>query len=270
MATLNQSSQEALCAEILAEARHQGEQLVQRAQQDADALLARTATEAEKAKEQSLQLARSEATRRKALILATVPVEAVRLRAARIETLLEAIYTEARRRLAARSDFDYRKTLVMLAAEAISGMAGDAFIVKLSSADHAAFGVGLAEDIALRAGRSSVNIIISDDPTITECGVIVQDAEGRQVWDNRLLERLERLWPELRRQIAVQSSLVAEDVAAGASRFANRTPLATKSPASPACLVGASRDGREQRGDGEAGHISTLSPIPITSSGGAK
>jgi vacuolar-type H+-ATPase subunit E/Vma4 len=39
-------------------------------------------------------------------------------------------------------------------------------------------------------------------------GVIVEDAEGRQMWDNRFLKRLERMWPELRRHIAVQVSFV--------------------------------------------------------------
>jgi len=37
--------------------------------------------------------------------------------------------------------------------------------------------------------------------------VIVRDAEGRQVWDNSLLARLERFWPVLRREIGVRTSL---------------------------------------------------------------
>jgi vacuolar-type H+-ATPase subunit E/Vma4 len=52
-----------------------------------------------------------------------------------------------------------------------------------------------------------------EDPGITDGGLVVQDAEGRRVWDNRLPQRLERMWPELRRQIAVRTALVAENAA---------------------------------------------------------
>ena len=219
MATRNQTSQEALCAEILADSRHQSEELVRGARRDANALLAKAAAAAEKARQQRLELARAEAARRKKLILATVPVETGRLRAARIEALLQSIYAEARRRLTTRHGFDYRKTLVALAAEAIGQMAGAEFVVKLSVADRAALGDGLAEEIARRSSRLSLTITLSDDPTITEPGLIVQDVESRQVWDNRLLARLERLWPELRRQLAVQCSFVEQHVDGGAPRF---------------------------------------------------
>ena len=257
VATLNQNSQEALCEEILADARRQSEQVICRAQQEAGALIAKAAADAEKARHERLDLARAEATRRKELILARVPVETGRLRAVRIEGLLQAIYAEARRRLAARYDFDYRRTLVVLAAEAISRMSGGAFVVKLSVADYAALGDGLAQEIALRAGRSSLSITISEEPTITESGLIVQDGEGRQVWDNRLAARLERLWPELRRQIAVQSSLVTEAVAAGASRFTHHALVAPKSPVAP-----------DERGGGDedGSRISASSPILTASS----
>ena len=36
-----------------------------------------------------------------------------------------------------------------------------------------------------------------------------------EIWDNRLLSRLERLWPELRRQIAIRTSLVEKSKPTG-------------------------------------------------------
>jgi len=102
-----------------------------------------------------------------------------------------------------------------LAAEALKQMAGDAFVVKLSAADRAALGDGLAADIARRVGRLPSSITISKDATIGDGGPIIQDAEGRQVWDNRLSVRLERFWPELRRQIALRTGLVAGGAPAG-------------------------------------------------------
>jgi vacuolar-type H+-ATPase subunit E/Vma4 len=94
-------------------------------------------------------------------------------------------------------------------------MAGEAFVVKLSPADRAGYGAGLAEEIARRVGRAPLSITLSDETTITSGGLIVQDTEGRQVWDNRFVPRLERLWPELRRQIAVQTALVATSGSTG-------------------------------------------------------
>jgi vacuolar-type H+-ATPase subunit E/Vma4 len=218
VATPNQDSQRALCDEILAEAHCEGEQIVRTARQEAETLLARATDEAKAARQQRLDLARAEAARRRELLLATVPLETGRLRSARIETLLHSIYEGVRQRLLTREGFDYREALITLAAEAAARMAGDAFVVKLSAADRAALGEGLAEEIAQRVGHSpALSITISDEPAITEGGLLIEDSEGRQVWDNRLPARLERLWPELRRQIALGASLVSKDSSAGGS-----------------------------------------------------
>ncbi|HEU5396435.1 MAG TPA: hypothetical protein VFV81_04655, partial [Verrucomicrobiae bacterium] len=48
------------------------------------------------------------------------------------------------------------------------------------------------------------------EETVTGGGVIIESADGFQVWDNRLPSRLRRLWPELRRQIARRLGLVTE------------------------------------------------------------
>lgn len=211
METQDENSQDALCAEILAEARRESEQLVGRARNEAGALLARTEAEAERLRQERLAQAGTEAARRKELILATVPVETGRERLEAIEALLQTICEQARRQLAARRGFDYRATIIDLASEAISRMAGDTFVVKLLAADRIALGDGLAEAITTRLGRSPLSITISDDPAIADGGVMVQDAQGRQAWDNRLPARLKRLWPELRRQIAIRTSLVVEN-----------------------------------------------------------
>lgn len=208
MATTNPNSPQILREQILADARQESDQILRRAQEAAEALLAKAAAEADKLRRERLEQARADAARRSELILATVLVEAGRLRSARVETLLESVRQEASRQLLAHEGFDYREAVTALAAHAIGGMTGEAFIVKLSPAAHKAFGEGLAEEIAGRTGRSRSALTITEDSTITGGGVIVQDAEGHQVWDNRFSARLERLWPELRRQIALQAELV--------------------------------------------------------------
>ncbi len=209
MATPNHHAPEILREEILADARRESEGIIRRAQQEAETLLANAAADADKVRQERLDQARVEAARRKELILATVPVEAGRLRAARVEALLQSVCDEVRRRLLAREGLDYRETIVALAAEAVSQMAGETFAVKLSPPDRADLGAGLAEEIVRRVGRLPLRITLSNETTITGGGLLVQDSEGRQVWDNRFAPRLQRLWPELRRQIAVQTALVA-------------------------------------------------------------
>ena len=200
--------------EILADARREGEEIVIRARQDAEVFLTSAAAEADQVRQERLDQARAEAARQSELILATVPVETGRLRAARVEALLESVYEEACQRLLAREGFEYRETVIALASHAISRMAGADFVVKLSEADQTILGDGLAEEIAHRVGRP-VSITISYEPDITGGGVVVEDAEARQVWDNRLVKRLERLWPELRRQIAVEATFVPKTGSGG-------------------------------------------------------
>lgn len=208
MATANQNSPQVLCAEILADARRESEEIIHRAQQEVAELLAKATAEADQTRRERLAAARAEAARRRELILATVPVEAGRLRASRVEALLESVRDEVRRRLLAHEGFDYRETVIALAAEAMERMPGSAFVVKLSPADCAALGDGLTGEIARRVARSPLNVTIACEPAAQDGSLIIQDVDGRLVWDNSLPNRLERLWPELRRQIAVQTALV--------------------------------------------------------------
>lgn len=212
--TMDQNSTEVLREEILAAAQREGEEIVSRAKQDAEVFLTSAVGEADRIRQERLDQARAEATRQSELILATVTVETGRLRAARVEALLESVYEEACQRLVAREGFEYLETVIGLASHAISQMAGDGFVVKLSEADQTILGDGLAEEIAHRVGRP-VSITISYEPGITESGVIVEDTEARQVWDNRLVKRLERLWPELRRQVAVEATFVPKTGSGG-------------------------------------------------------
>jgi vacuolar-type H+-ATPase subunit E/Vma4 len=215
VAMTNHDSPEILCEEILTDARRDSEEILQRAQQEAEALLARAAAEADRARLERLDQARAEAAHGKELILATVSIEAARLSLARVETLLDAVREEAEGRLKSRDGFDYRESVVFLAADAVGRMAGETFVIRLPEEDRALLGDGLAEEIASRAGRSPVRVTVSYEPTVTGGGPIVEDAEGRQMWDNRFPARLERLWPELRRRIAVETSLVLAGIPGG-------------------------------------------------------
>ncbi len=208
MVPQNPNSPQPIVEEILATARHESGEIVRRAKEQAQALLAKAVAEADKLRQDRLAQARAEADRRTELMLATVPVEAGRARSARIEVVLDACREAVRQRLQARVGFDYREALIQLAVEAVGRMAGEQFVVKLSPADHALYGAGLAEAIANRVNHSPLKVAVTEDLSVTGGGPVVEDGDGRQVWDNRLEARLERLWPGMRRQLAGQAGLV--------------------------------------------------------------
>ncbi|HET6442666.1 MAG TPA: V-type ATP synthase subunit E family protein [Phycisphaerae bacterium] len=206
--------QDVLREEILADARRQAERTVRRAERDAEDGLQKARKEADADHASRLDAARREAERRHNLVLAAIPVEEARMRAQRVEEALEAIRDEARRKLAERGPSgaggeEYRRTLVRLAAEAVSNMAGERFVLELGAEDLKAVGNGLADDVRKAVGRQGLQIAVAPEPADIEAGIIVRDDDGRQVVDNSLAARLERLWPALR--LAVGARLVPDE-----------------------------------------------------------
>lgn len=207
MTAANTDRQQVLRDEIIADAQRHAERTRGRAQHEAQELRARSRREVQKATQDRLDAARREAQRRRDLILAGVAVETGRRRRARVESILQAVYDEARRRLQAREGLDYREVLAALAAEAVARMDGTQFILELSDGDRAAFGDALVQEVIRRVGRPGLQVCCAGAGAKIAGGVIVRDADGRQLWDNSLLARLDRFWPVLRREIGVRTSL---------------------------------------------------------------
>jgi len=206
---VDQDSTEKLHEEILAEARKEGEKIIDRAKQDAEIFLTSAAAVAERTRQEGLERARADAAQRSNLILSTIPVETGRLRTSRIETLLDSVYEEIRQKLMNCENFEYRKTLISLASDAINRMTGDMFVVKIPGENNSVSVDDLAEEIARHINRpAKITVVYQTD--MTGYGVLVEDGDAHQIWDNRLLKRLERMWPELRRQIAIQTKLVQD------------------------------------------------------------
>lgn len=186
---------EILTQAVRDDARRQADALITRARNQATAILAQAAAEGERTRQERLSAAQVEAARRTAAIQASISVAIGRLRATRIEALLQSLYDAARRRLVTRQGYDYNETLVALVTEAAEQLGDTPLVVRLSLADRAAIADRLT------------SFTLVEDPTIIEGGAIVVDVNGRRDWDNRLQARLDRLWPELRRQIVAQGSL---------------------------------------------------------------
>jgi len=203
----NPDPQNVLRMEIIADAKRHADRALGHAQRQSEELRNKGRAQVEQETRDRLEAARRQADSRRELILAGVAIEAARRRSARIESTLGGVLDEARQRLLAHQGFDYRDALARLAAEAVSRMAGTNFALQLSEADRAALGDGLAEGVRRRVGREGLQVTVAAEAAKIDGGVIVRDAEGRQVWDNSLRARLDRFWPILRREIGVRTSL---------------------------------------------------------------
>lgn len=210
-----QQAEALLCAEVLAEAQREAEELLARARVQAAEIVATGKQQAVAIHKEALESARVESSLRSGFILAAVPLEQARMRATRVESLLEQLRQEARRRLIAREGFESRETIVRLASEALARMDGSDFVLTLCARDHSTIGAHVAGEVGKRLERADLRLEIEADPGWTECGVIVRDRSGQRVWDNRLTARLERLWPALRREIARRAGLEKERDDAG-------------------------------------------------------
>jgi V/A-type H+-transporting ATPase subunit E len=195
-------SHEVLREEILADAHRQAKRMIRNAERDAEALIAKANEESDQERRQRLATAEETAERKRVLALASVPVEVGRMRALRVEQELQVLRKRVRDRLSTREGLDYGQLLVSLATDALQQMEGDAFVLELSKRDVREFKDSLPAAVLKRLGNRPIRLVVSDATATVEGGVIVRDSEGRQVWDNSLEARLDRLWPLLRNQLA--------------------------------------------------------------------
>jgi vacuolar-type H+-ATPase subunit E/Vma4 len=209
VSSVQSSAEQVLQEEILADARRQAQQAAERAKKESEAALTKARLDAENDRRLQSQAAQAEAQRRRELTLATIPIVVGRRRAECIEAVLNQVREEAARRLAAREGFDYRQSVIRLAAEALARMDGTRFVLEISDSDNQALGEGWVYEVRRQAGRDGLDIATAPAQMKNQVGVLIRDAEGRQVWDNTLPARLERLWPALRRQLAVATGLVS-------------------------------------------------------------
>lgn len=200
-----QNSPNALCGEILAEARRQCDAIAKAAEAEAEHIVTATTKEVNTIRHEHRQQAEAEAARRRAVILATLPLEVEQLRSRRVDSLLTSIRDRIRARIAAPQP-DASNIIADLAAHAIRNMSGDEFTVSISAQNRSAL-PDLAAAIAQRAMRTALNVRITANDEVIDDGAIIESADGSQVWDNRLSARLQRLWPELRRLIAARAFL---------------------------------------------------------------
>ncbi|MDD5209234.1 MAG: V-type ATP synthase subunit E family protein [Elusimicrobiales bacterium] len=186
-----------LAREIEEMARRESAGIISAAEEEAARILADAGAAAAEAKRELLASALAAAARRREVMLAAVPGEAGRLRADFREAVLDSIKSRALELAGAEAERAGKAAVLAgLAAQAVSRMEGENFVVVVAASDGGA-AAGLAAGIERLAGRGPLKIKIEEDQGLGG-GVVVRDGEGRQRWDNSFRARLERLWPELR------------------------------------------------------------------------
>ncbi|HAT73336.1 MAG TPA: hypothetical protein DCS63_11035 [Elusimicrobia bacterium] len=190
-------SAESLKRAILEKAGSESSAVMAAALSEAESILASARERASKDRAARLEAALAEGARRREMMMASVPLEAGRLRALRLEALLDAIKEEALARLKAEAGGAGGSAVAAgLAAQAVRVMEGNEFVITLGAGDVPK-AAGLAAEIERLAGRGPLAVSFEEDPGL-DGGVRVRDGGGRQYWDNSFRARLERSWPVLR------------------------------------------------------------------------
>ena len=196
-----------LAEQIMADARRQAEPILAQAGREAEGILRTAREDAERERAQVVQRAEEKAAGQRLRVRArTEPEVANILRTARERTLLLARERalEALRRQAASDD--YREQLVALGLAAVQEMTGERFELLMRQADLAPHADEVARTIARRAAEQGrqVEITVAGETAGTIGGIMVRSADGRQLCDQTFEARLDRLWAQLRQEIAVE------------------------------------------------------------------
>lgn len=191
----------ALRQEILSKAQRQAEALLEEAKEEREAARRQAEKRAQAIREEILDEARKEATLTKQRIISAARLEAQRMLLAKREELISRVFAEVRNRLAElrRSDA-YPDILRRLILEAAASLGGGELIVWANEEDMALLSDQFLAQVAqeldpgttFRRGKSPVDI---------DGGVIVGRADGRMRYDNSFAARLERWKDELRSQV---------------------------------------------------------------------
>lgn len=180
--------------------------MLEAARAEGEAERHRVREEVEEIRKRILGAAEEEARRFRTRELATAAVEARRMllwaREEHVSATLARIEADLR---TIPSDPDrYRESLAALAAEAALGAGGVRVHLKLAERDRALVDEAFAARVkaAVRArGGGDVDLELEFDSAITDGGCIASDPEGRIVYDNTYMRRLERERRNLRRAI---------------------------------------------------------------------
>ena len=199
---MNQSHEDALIEEIIGDAEKKAERTQRRAEREARQAVEKTEKEADGIRQSIAQDAHQRAEKEKDIVLATIDLDARRLKMEAEERLITEAFDAAETQMMNKRGYDYPAALARLVAAACEAIGGDAFGVSLSEDDQAQVEPdALSRRVAEQLGRK-VTLELDNIPSPIKAGAIVRSEDGRRVVDNSLDGRLARMREDLRRGAA--------------------------------------------------------------------
>ena len=199
---MNQSHEDALIEEIIGDAGKKAQRTQRRAEREARQAVEKAEKEADGIRTSVMQTAQQRAEREKEIVLATIDLDARRIKIEAEEHLITEAFDAAETRMMNKQGYDYAGTLVRLVAAACHAIGGDSFCVSMSEDDRAQIDFdALGRGVARQIGRN-VQLELDNAPSPIKGGAIVHSEDGRRAVDNSFDGRLTRMREDLRRQAA--------------------------------------------------------------------
>lgn len=196
---------EKLFEEVLSDALARADTARRRGQQEAGDVQERVAQEARQAADGIVAAAGREAETRKSQTIAMAAVELERQRLSAVEAALRTVLDRARQSLAAVNGERAQRARVELALEALAQLPpGEAAEIALPEGTDAGQLVPEIARLAAERLHRAVELRPASGPSGSAVGVVVRTADGRIEIVNSPQERLRRLWPDLRLELAAK------------------------------------------------------------------
>ncbi|MFM1945606.1 MAG: hypothetical protein RI897_4588 [Verrucomicrobiota bacterium] len=195
------NSSERLCESVLVEARERVHGLTVEAQQRAGEILSQAEEEGRGLVRAAEEEAAAEGARKRAALLAAVSVRVERRRSAHVEGVLEGIRRDLVGRVADEGSVLFRCCVLRGVREAVGRMDGDEFVVCALAGTWERLGSVCMDELRGLGGEVGVSMRVVEDAGCVEGEVVVRDGVGRRIWRVDPLARVERAWPDLRRQV---------------------------------------------------------------------
>lgn len=196
------ADEDALIEQIIADARKRAERAMHKAEQEAKQAIDKAQREAEELSRGVIGAAANRAEKEKAILLATIDIEAKRFEMKVKEDLIKEAFDAAERKIMDLSSPGYAAVPAKLIASAVRAVGGDVFHVALSKADRDSLKLpDLQKKVSELVGRN-VTLKLDDSAAPITGGAIVRSEDGHRMVDNSLEGRLARMRDDLRRQAA--------------------------------------------------------------------
>jgi len=198
---MEQSHEDALIDEIIGDAKKKAGRTLRRSKREAGQIVEKAEKEAESIRRAADESAHLRAEKEKAVVLATVGLDARRVEMAAKESLITEAFDSARKQMLDKKAYDHPAMLARLVAAAAEAIGGDSFTVALPEEDQSADLGAIRDRVCDLFGRT-VELRSAEEPAAIKGGAIVYDSEGRRMVDNSFEGRLARMQDELRRRAA--------------------------------------------------------------------